>query len=342
VATAVVPAEPNKRDEYVRYDQYNNSRLASTPAEKKTVPGTGPSATPPSAEQNYYNVPLMFNYGTLENKILDDFFLEACPLVSNGGIQIKTSQKGVEECSIMVRFDSSAADQTRFLQTMGEIHWGASYVLSTMKGAVKLHNFNNTTPQMCEATGFKNPIYRARDEITGEPIQGRSPSMFLKLFKRGKPPMEEKTLFTDLAKKPIPWQLLIGVDLKFVPLLHIKRIYVGGGKASLQMEVVSAVVLSLKARNTTTRQTSTIDKYAQESPDMVDAVSAQVASLMSSRQDQMMGAHIPVIAGTAAASGWTPSTEATPTFAGIVPTGTGNNVSMTDFTAGAPPRVQLS
>lgn len=340
-ATAIVPAAPKKRDDFVKYDEYTNKRLASTPAEKKTVPGTGPSANPPSAEANYYNVPIMYNYGTEDNKILDDFFLEGPALTSNGGIQIKPTQKGGEEYSIMVRLDANDVAHNRFIQCVNDLHWGASHVLATMKGTVKLHNFNHSTPQMCEATGFKNPIYRARDEVTGEPIAGRSPSMFMKLFKRGKPPMEERTLFTGIDGKNIPWPLLTGVDLKFQPLLHVKRIYVGGGKASLQMEMVSAIVLGVKARNSTTRQTATIDKYAQESPEMVDALSAQVASLMSSRQDMMLGATVPTLAGAAT----TPAAAGTPaeaTFSGITPTGTGNNVSMADLTAGAPPRIALN
>jgi hypothetical protein len=197
------------------------------------------------------------------------------------------------------------------MDAVTQIHGGCAYILSQMKGAVKLYNFN---AQMAEATGLKNPIYRARDEVTGEVIQGRAPSMFLKLFSRGKAPMVEQTLFTGLDGKPIPWALMAGVEMKFIPLIHVKRIYVGGGKASIQMEVVSAIVTSIRARNTTTRQLGTIQRLQQARPELADTVAAQLAKLTTDRQDQMLG-------GAPPPPEQQDTDQTQPTFAGIAPTG---------------------
>lgn len=301
---------------YATYIDYTTTRLSCTPSEQKTIPGTGQQATPPSPPQFYYQIPLMYNTGTNENRILNDFQIEGCEMDTAFGIQDKPAPNGRLEQSVMCRFDPNNADQNRFIETIGQVHAGCAYILAQMKGTVKLYNFN---AQMAEATGLKNPVYRPRDDVTGEPIQGRAPSMFLKLFNRGKPPMVEQTLFTDLEGKPIPWALLKGVEMKFIPLIHIRRIYVGGGKASIQMDVVSAIVTSIRARNTTTKQLGTIGRLQQARPELHDQVAAQLAKLTIDRQDQMLGATNPVTAPSTQDQHGNETNQ--PTFNGIVPTG---------------------
>jgi hypothetical protein len=280
----------------------------------------------------------MYNFGTAENRILNDFLFEFCELESKFGIQAKPGSSGRTEYSLMSKFDSNKPDHNQCISAINEIHRGSSYVLQQYKGVVKMYNFN---AQMAEATGFKNPVYRPRDEATGDIIQGRAPSMFLKLFNRGAPPMVEQTLFTGPDQKPIPWTLLTGVEMKFIPLVHIKRVYVGS-KASLQMEVVSAVVTSIKARNTSTLQTSTIHNLQQNRPELSDTVAAQLAKLTTDRQDQLMNS-----SGVNTLNVNPPSsTEDQPTFSNITPVGrqpaspvVSAQPSMQDFTAGAPSRI---
>ena len=304
------PTQPEPTPTYVTYSDYTNTRLTCTPSEQKTIPGTGPQAVPPSAPQYYYQVPLMYNFGAGDVRQLNDFLFEGCELDTSFGIQSKPGQSGRTEHSVMCKFDVNNPDHARMIESVNQIHAGCAYILQQMKGAVKLYNFN---AQMAEATGLKNPIYYPRDEMTGEHVQGRSPSTFLKLFSRGKPPMVEQTLFTGVDGKAIPWKLLEGVEMKFIPLIHIKRIYVGGGKASIQMEVVSAVVTSIRARNTTTRQLGTIQRLNAARPELADTVAAQLAKLTIDRQNQMLGDVTPNIG--------VPQGEGQPTFAGIVPTG---------------------
>ena len=309
--TQATPAVPT----YSTYTDFAVTRLSCTPSEQKTIPGTGPQAVPPSAPQYYYQVPLMYNFGTPEVRILTEFLFEGCEMDTQFGIQSKAGQSGRMEHSVMCRFDVNNPEHNRFIESIGQIHAGCAYILQQMKGAVKLYNFNAQTPQMAEATGLKNPVYRARDEVTGDVIQGRAPSMFLKLFSRGKAPMVEQTLFTDLNGKTIPWALMENVEMKFIPLLHVKRIYVGGGKASIQMEVVSAIVTSIRARGTATRQLGTAARLLENRPELADLVAGQLAKLTTDRQDQMLGGLIPQTTDTNATG------ENQPTFAGITPTG---------------------
>lgn len=344
----VLAPEPVAIPTYVSYRDFQVTRLSCTPAEKKQIPGTGPTAVPPTPPQHYHQIPIMYNFGTDDKRALDEFQFEGCEMTSKFGIQSKQGQSGRMEHSIMVTYDTNQPEQNAFLDFISKVHGGCAYILQSMKGAVGMYDFQ---ANMASATGLKSPIYRPRDEITGEPIQGRQPSSFWKLFSRGKPPMVEQTLFTDPEGKPIPWSLLTGVELKFIPLIHLKRIYIGGGKASIQMEVVSAIVTLARPRNTATRQTATLEQLKRNRPQLADQVAAQLAKLTSERQDQMLGL-------TAAPANETQHQEGNsdnqPTFAGIAPTGgrpgavpqmaalpSPSVPSMQEFTANAPVRAPV-
>lgn len=329
---------------YITYENYSNSRLSCTPSEQKTIPGTGPQATPPSAPQYYYQIPLMYNLGTDEKKILNDCLIEGCEVTTTFGIQSKPGQSGRLEHSVMVKFDLNNESHQRFLETMSQLHGGCAFILGTMKGAVKLYNFN---PQMAEATGLKSLIYRPRDELTGEYIQGRSPSMFFKLFSRGTAPMVEQTLFTGLDGKAIDWKLMANVQMSFIPLIHIKRMYIGGRGASIQMEVISAVVTSIEPRNSTTRQLGTIHRLQSIRPELVDKVAGQLSRLMTDRQDQLVDPNqkppntltekdTPTWDGISASANKYISQSSVPPLPVIQPIQ--NNLSITDFVSSAPTR----
>jgi hypothetical protein len=338
-------AEPNQPiPTYTTYVDCTVSRLTCTSAEQKTVP-TAPNAPPSTTPQTYYIIPLMYNFAsTLEaDRKLNDFLYEGCEMDSPYGIQTNEGQSGRKEYSVMCKFDLSDAENVRFIESTNEIHRGCAFILHSMKGVVKLPHFNASTPEMIEATGLKNPIFRPRDPTTSEIVQGRAPSMYLKLFSRGKPPMVEQTLFTGLDGKPIPWALLQGVEMKFIPLILVKRIYIGGGKASIQMEVQSAIVTFIRARNTSTRQTTTIQRLQQARPALQDTVSAQLAKLTLDRQEQMLGSMQPQQPAQS-------SSESQPTYAGITSTGQhpgtlpsipplgGPQPSMQELTSSAPTR----
>src|SRR5436853_3691954 len=212
--------------------------------------------------------------------------------------------------SILVKLDENNTEQLAYIKAMDAIYDGCGYILQQYKGQVKLPHFN---PNMALATGFKSIIYRPVDEMSGQPVQGRAPSMFFKLFSRGKAPYVEQTVFTGLDNKPIPWTLLQNVEMKFIPLIHIKRIFIGSGKASVQMDMVSAIVTEIRARFSSGRQLHTLNNLNQARPELADIVSGQLAKITSDRQDQLIGSAVPP-----AQKSPTHSTNADqPTFAGI-------------------------
>ena len=318
--------QPEPPKDTVTYLEYTNANLSFTPPESKTVPPPPPvPGQPAPSPQTYYQIPLMFNYGTAERPMYNDFMFQGCEIETSVGIQSKPGLSGRMEHSIPTRFNLSNTDQNTFLGAIGQIHQGCCFIIQQNKGAVKLYDFTAQAPGGL----FKNPIYRPRDEVTGDYIQGRAPSLFLKLFSRGKEPYVEQTLFTDPKGVPIPWTLLRNVEMKFIPLIHVKRIYVGGGKASLQMEVVSAVVTSIRARNTATRQTDLIQSLRQQRPELADQVAAQLAKLTTDRQDQMLS-YSEAPSPNAGGQG-----EPQPTFSGIAPSGRQPATTTTTTTSAA-------
>ena len=147
--------------------------------------------------------------------------------------------------------------------------------------------------------------------------------------------MAEQTLFTGIDGKNISWNLLQNVEMKFIPLLYIKRMYVGGGKGSIQIELVSAIVTSIHARNTTTRQLSTIHRIQSQRPELADNISAQIAKLTLDRQDQLVNEN-----QQQQQQPHTPQSQSQSTFSGIEPTGQKSITisSIPDFTLSAPTR----
>ena len=76
--------------------------------------------------------------------------------------------------------------------------------------------------------------------------------------------------------------------MKFVPLVHVENTYIGAGKASLQMKIVSAVVTYIAARNTVTRQTETINNILKVNPNAKDTLAEQIAKLTMERQNLLL------------------------------------------------------
>jgi hypothetical protein len=78
------------------------------------------------------------------------------------------------------------------------------------------------------------------------------------------------------------------VQVSFIPLKLVKKIYVGGGKGSIQQHMVSAIVTSIQPRATMLRQMATLDRLRSQNPDMVDSVAQQLAKLTTERQNLLL------------------------------------------------------
>lgn len=293
----------------VSYKDYVSDYLAASAPEKKVIPGTGGNTGKP--EQNYHILPILYNYGSLDCLILNEFMLEGPELTSSLGVTSSPGHNNNQiNYTLPTRFNLCDPEQVKFIDVMDKIYFDTAKLFHTHRVALRKPHFNCETP---EVSDYKRPIYRPVDKSTGVVLEGRPPSMYFKLFKRGTPPMEQKTMFIDLNGQEIKWELLSGVEMRFIPLLHVKRIYLGSGAPSLQIELFSAVVKSVQSRGSIIKQQQTINRLRSDDPNLVDVLSAQLSALTAER----LGGNIPSSVSTA-----TPGA----TFEGIDPITLPSNV----------------
>lgn len=266
----------------VTYDQFKASHLGGSDPQPQQIKKTNETI-------NYNEIKLHYNYNTPEDPVVSDLFLELPPMQATGirskaePAQGKNGAYTKESHSMMMTFDLADPkvrnENQKALEKIDEVHAVACQILGGCKGKVKMYDFDPTRP----GGVFKNPIYWPRDEVTGEKIKGRNPSLWVKLHNY----KNNRTLFTDLNGEVIDWKLLTDVDITFVPLLHIEKIYIGS-KATLQIYLASAVVIRIVQLGTESRQKETADRIKQQyGGGLADTVAAQLAELRMARQDQL-------------------------------------------------------
>ena len=272
------------------YKNFNRKNLTSLKPTQQIIPvKPGQNPIPPA-----WLIPLQYNLGSPENPYFSDFEMVLCPFTSPVGISQKISTNETDgttrvEESIMVKFDPGNEDHSACLETLTEVHERCAELLGGVKGQVKRFAFDAANPV---AGGFKPLVYFPQDEDTGEIIPGRLGSMFLKLFSRGKDVLAEKTLFVDLHNKPIDRKLLMGVELKFIPLMSFKKIRVAAGITVIS-EMKSAIVISIKERNTESTMLSTLAELKEQQPELEATLDSQLAKLTMNRQTNILPPPVP-------------------------------------------------
>ena len=266
------------------YKNFNRNNLTNLkPTQQVIVPKPGQPAIPPA-----WMIPLQYNYGTEENPYFSDFEMVLCEFTSPVGITKRETvndagEKRVDE-SIMVKFDPANVQHTVQLEVLQDIYMRGAELIGGVKGIVKKHNFNADKP---DTDVYKPLVYFPKDEATGEFIPGRLGSMFLKLFSRGSGVMLDQTLFVDLKNRPIDRKLLMGVELKFIPKISVKKIRVAAG-ISFQIETKEVIVTSIKARNTESTMFSTLAELREQRPELETQLDQQLAKLQMDRQDKLL------------------------------------------------------
>ena len=266
---------------YITYKEFDPTKLSGADPQTKSFNNGAIS---------YKEIPLFYNYGTVEQVISEPFYMEL-PEIESTGIIVKEEQKQGKDgaytktsYSMMFKFDLSNPEHVEALAQLDRVHAAASFIIGQNKGKLKWFDYDWERP----GNLFKNPVYYHKDELTGEKIAGRNPTLWAKLNHWE----NNKTLFTPPLspgqKEPnsIDWPLLRGVDLKSFPLIHFEKNYIGS-KASLQIKLPSSIVTEIHKTGTVSRQTSTFERLQQKRPGLADSVAAQLAQLQMDRQDQL-------------------------------------------------------
>ena len=301
---------------------------------KENVSGSKPvlqSIKKPNETINYNEVKLSYNYGTPTNPITRDLYFEL-PKMRATGVKTKeepaTGKNGPYtkvSCSMMLIFDLADPETKdeclQAVEKLDEVHHAACLAIDACKGQLKMYDFDPQKP----GGMFKNPVFWHRDEVTGEKVKGKNPSLWVKLYNSP----YKRTLFTGLDGKAIDWKLLNNVEIEMVPLLHIEKIYVGA-KLSLQIHLASAVVLKVAAAGSESLQVSTMEKYKTKYGGAgIDQLEAQLADLRMNRQDALDNTQSSDLSGEHPNDKGTMEQLPQPT--------SDTQVALQDFLAGAPP-----
>ena len=235
---------------------------------------TVPNVQPPSV---YNEIALEYNYGNTENQVRSPFLFELPEVTTTIGIS-ESDIGGRKKFSIPISLNTTNEEHKKCIQLMDATYKACTELIHKNRAALKLPHFMKENP---EGSGFKHPVYYPRDKVTLEIVPGKSPSMYLQLSIR----KDSRTMFCGLDEKPISWDLLKNVQMSFIPLIHFEKIYVGGGKPSLQMKLVSGVVTSVVSKSSVVRQKSTIERLRQAKPELFENVNKQLEDLKVSSSE---------------------------------------------------------
>ena len=278
----------------VSYRDFDPANLVKTPPQQKQsqpkVDPNNPNAPPQPI--TYFEIPLSYRY-TIKDKdggeksVIADLYIEGPELFTPGGINSK-DMNGKAVHSIFTQFDLQDPEILAFVGTeverpgtMERLYRVVIDRLDEAKGAVGLGRMQHK--MMIEGV-TTYPIHWPRDATTSQVIVGKNPSKYFSLFSYGQGYSQKRTLFcapiTDTEGRAtiLDWEMLRGVEMKYRPLFHFKKIYIGGGKASIQFDITSAVVTHIVKANTESNQTDTIETLKRDD-NLTKSLRDQIAAL---------------------------------------------------------------
>ncbi|CAH6418729.1 Hypothetical protein POVN_LOCUS449 [uncultured virus] len=304
---------------FVSHLDFDPAKLVKTAVEsKKSKPKPDPNnpAAPPTSV-SYNECLLMYEYTAQDAKgnpvtVVAPLKIEGPKMFSAQGIQIKPSQNGGDQASIFTTFDLTKPEVAEFVKIGDEKGNGSGCMDKLYRACLqRIFDVRGQVASLARVQRiegvegiFGYPIFWKRDPHTSQIVQGQNPSKFWNLVNYGKagtftrketnfclPIPDEKDPGTKEKPnwKKLDWKLLTsGVEMLFTPLIAFKKIYIGGGKASMQFEIESAVVTHIVKSNSTTGQSKTLESEAQDE-DKVKSIRAQVDALTKAFADAMSG-----------------------------------------------------
>ena len=285
------PPQPNptKMTDFVDYTQFDPAKISNRSPEEKPIPDqTG----------SYKQFALQYNYGTTDKPVVGDLYLQLPIIKSTGIIKKETPNKVTgkvkTEYSLMFRLSLQdykldpadaepiirASEHADFIERFNNGWKAISYILASVAAQVGIDDYDPEKPGIA----FKNPLYWPRDKVTRKLIAGREPSLWVKIITA----KQSRTLFTNMEGEAIKWELLDGVDLISLPLVKIEKVYIGGGKCSLQLKLASTIVVDSVASGSQTRQLSSIESLNSRFPSLAAHSAAKLSELEMAKQDSLV------------------------------------------------------
>jgi hypothetical protein len=252
----------------ISYTDFNTNALTISEPTKKQI------ADDP--QKTYFSMP--FTYTKEGAAASNDVRMECCKMTTTRGLLFQKNENGRMDYSIQSKYSPKNSEHVLFLQKFQEIYEKCVEAVFLHRKTVKVPLFNKSMP---EATGFKNPIYRPKDEITDEVLTDKDASIFLKPFYMSP---TFKTKFLDLNEKELDWNLLKDVQFDYVPVLKFKHIHIGS-KISMQINISSAYITDIRPMEQYVEQKESLMAYNTNNKDAAAALEAKIAELLNLQKE---------------------------------------------------------
>jgi hypothetical protein len=240
-----------------------------------------------------YPIEFKYNFGTDEAPNLKRFYLEA-PLMRSSGITENINNDGslsYSMRSVVVNQDDSA----RFEEILDHLFDRCikTVLYHAYNGAIPSLDFDKADGDAMNTKMFKKGLgginsktgklyYYPVDEM-GMRKPDSCASIYIKLDTGERSNGAYKSHFFNLAKKPVDWNMLYDVEVEFVPVLNINRIFIGKQNSIQFRTLRSAYITDLRERSQSNLQSDSIDAYLEANPDQLDILEEKIRLMKEKR-----------------------------------------------------------
>jgi len=193
-----------------------------------------------------------YNVGTPESPIVRSFVVEGPIGTSNFGIQEQENESGSKSYTIRYKPDN-LEEAEAFYEKMKLLKARAAKALFDNRRHKDMHHVKPTSKEETILDNMRDIMYIPTDDF-GVRLPDSVPSKFLNLDTGSYNPIFrtkfQRVAGLDVNGEPImeeiPWELLYGMRVTFVPHLSFYRIYSGIGSKSFQCKLRSAIVTDIQ------------------------------------------------------------------------------------------------
>lgn len=229
----------------------------------------------------YKKIEYIYEYNFNGQQAVDGFLMQFPCITAPFGVQVKPTERGYDDVSIMLTFDLNKIDANgafthrELIDMLRKVHARTAECIFPVRFGIGMEHFTLENPV---GTGLKDVVYNPRDKVTGEPT-GKNPSQFYKMSKSTRFDQPYRDEEGEVKSKRIPMEILKGAEITGYPLIRFTHVYAGGKGASIQARLESMVVTDVRPANDQTRQTETIQNVLEMNPDISGNLDAQIAAL---------------------------------------------------------------
>lgn len=247
---------------FVNYTDFDPAKLTALTPDQKS------SDLPNGQKIQYYQMPLVYNYGDDENPVTDELYLQLPKITCPTGIKdwipkdAKEDEDGKKNTTMWVRFPLGDPNCKLFIEKWNALFDRVVELLFENRQACKINLKPNEINLL--KRDLTNPLKTKIDQGTLEPVKGASPTMSFKLSKGGR----YRTCFFNKYGKKYEWKDLYNAEITGVPLLHISGVFKGAKVTSLQFKLFSEILTKKPTPlDELNRQLSTMQQLQLEDPD---------------------------------------------------------------------------